>query len=325
MLMKPALCLTITTPRGSIQIPAQVLFSALLVFCGSLAFAAVSFFRLDSLQADYLALDDAYRDAQAHQLALAEELDAVQHAYLQQLQRPAVELAALINHPRNGVSQAPLELTSPIPAPDLNGVDAHYLELAAKLNIPVPTVDDHAWKSRVISDAYERLALLYDIPNGAPLMEYRDSDGFGQRMHPIKQKMIHHKGVDMKADRGTPIYAPANGVVSRASRAGTFGKLLVLEHGYGFKTKYAHLADYAVKAGTAVKKGDIIAYVGSTGASTGAHLHYEVHYLNRAVDPSPFLDWGLHNYEQLFAKVGNVPWDSLKNLQPVKPVRLARR
>ncbi|MFK7865381.1 MAG: OapA family protein [Pseudohongiellaceae bacterium] len=112
----------------------------------------------------------------------------------------------------------------------------------------------------------------------SPLDVFRISSNFNpRRRHPILNTIRAHKGTDYAAPRGTPIRATSDGKISRASRYGSFGNLVVIEHSGGFETKYAHLSKYGkgIKRGVRVRQGDIIGYVGSTGGATGPHLHYE--------------------------------------------------
>ena len=112
-----------------------------------------------------------------------------------------------------------------------------------------------------------------------PINGARISSNFGKRKHPISGYTRLHKGTDFAAPTGTPIYAAGNGTVQRASRNGGYGNYIKIKHTRGYETAYAHLSKYAkgIKAGKKVKQGDVIGYVGSTGASTGPHLHYEVY------------------------------------------------
>ncbi|WP_265587352.1 M23 family metallopeptidase [Sphingomicrobium arenosum] len=113
----------------------------------------------------------------------------------------------------------------------------------------------------------------------------RISSGFGMRRHPILRYKRMHKGIDFAATRGTPIQAAADGVVIRSGRAGGYGNQVRIRHEDGTVTSYSHMARLSVAAGTRVAQGDVIGTVGSTGLSTGPHLHYEVHQGGRAVDP----------------------------------------
>jgi murein DD-endopeptidase MepM/ murein hydrolase activator NlpD len=108
---------------------------------------------------------------------------------------------------------------------------------------------------------------------------------FGQRIHPVTGERRHHAGVDLAAPRGTPIQLGRGGTVVRAEKAGTYGNLVVVDHGDGVTTRYAHLHGIDVKVGEAVSAGATIGSVGSTGRSTGPHLHFEVRIGERAVDP----------------------------------------
>lgn len=116
------------------------------------------------------------------------------------------------------------------------------------------------------------------------------SSGFGMREHPKYGGRKLHTGVDITMPRGTPLHATADGVVSFAARSGGSGNIVVIEHGHGLSTVYAHNSKNSVKAGQTVKRGDIIAYSGSTGISTGPHLHYEVWRNGQSINPAPFLE-----------------------------------
>ena len=121
----------------------------------------------------------------------------------------------------------------------------------------------------------ERHSVLASTPSIWPVRGWVTS-GFGRRISPFTGKRQHHSGLDISTRRGTPIKAPAAGVVTFVGREGSYGKLLVINHGHGLVTRYGHLHRYKVKVGDKVKRGDIIATVGNSGRSTGPHLHYEV-------------------------------------------------
>ncbi len=115
------------------------------------------------------------------------------------------------------------------------------------------------------------------------------SSRFGKRTSPFTGKLANHRGIDIAARPGTPIIAPAAGVVTYYKFNGGFGRYLKLNHGYGTVTHYGHLSKAAVKVGQKVKRGDIIGYVGNTGLSTGPHLHYEVYVNNLAINPMKYI------------------------------------
>lgn len=164
-----------------------------------------------------------------------------------------------------------------------------------------------------------RQTMLQLVPNGSPLEFSRRSSRFGLRQHPIVGKQQHHKGVDLSASRGTDVYAPADGVVEvvRSNKQG-FGNLLKIRHAFGFSTLYAHLDEFKVKSGHFVHKGELIATSGNTGLSTAPHLHYEVHFLDRALNPQSFMDWDAANFDVVFEQERSIKWDSLVNMLETK-------
>ena len=127
------------------------------------------------------------------------------------------------------------------------------------------------------------------VPSRMPLNDTRLTSDYGMRTHPVLGGRRSHKGVDLSAPTGTPIYATADGMVSKAEWFSSYGKFVSIEHGADLQTRYAHMSDITVTAGSRVRKGDIIGYVGSTGRSTGPHLHYEVRIDGQAVNPVPYM------------------------------------
>lgn len=136
---------------------------------------------------------------------------------------------------------------------------------------------------------------------------------FGPRMHPIFGRVIDHKGLDFTASKGTPVYATGDGKVIKAYHSGSYGKVIFVNHGHGFETRYAHLFSFNAKPGDRVKRGQVIGYVGNTGNSVSSHLHYEVLYKSEHINPINFFQRDLSNteYERLI-QVGSeqsVPLD----------------
>lgn len=115
------------------------------------------------------------------------------------------------------------------------------------------------------------------------------SSGYKHRIDPFTKKRTFHAGIDISSPEGTPVLAPADGVVAKKGYEGGFGNMLVINHGNGIKTRYGHLYKFNVSKGQRVKRGEIIAYVGSTGRSTASHLHYEVHKEDRTVNPMKYI------------------------------------
>jgi murein DD-endopeptidase MepM/ murein hydrolase activator NlpD len=130
------------------------------------------------------------------------------------------------------------------------------------------------------------------VPSLSPVEGFRLSSSYGEREHPVLGGTRMHKGLDLAVPSGTPVRAPADGVVEKASWFSSYGNFIEIAHGGNMETRYGHLSGYNVVAGQVVHKGDVIGYVGSTGRSTGPHLHYEVRIGGEAVDPTPYMRMG---------------------------------
>jgi murein DD-endopeptidase MepM/ murein hydrolase activator NlpD len=128
------------------------------------------------------------------------------------------------------------------------------------------------------------------IPAGQPVSGANFTSGYGVRSDPFRGRAAMHGGIDLAGPVGTPIYATADGIVERAEyNNGGYGNLVELSHGPGIQTRYGHLSRMSVRAGERVRRGQVIGLMGSTGRSTGSHLHYEVRIDGRAVNPTPFM------------------------------------
>jgi hypothetical protein len=147
--------------------------------------------------------------------------------------------------------------------------------------------------------AKDKEKMMASIPSIKPVREDLLSSsldalsGFGWRVHPIHRVRRLHKGMDFSANTGTAIQATGDGVVEKASYDGGYGKCVIINHGYGYKTLYGHMSKIEVSDGQRVKKGQKIGLIGSTGASTGPHCHYEVHVNGNVVNPLPYCLDGL--------------------------------
>jgi murein DD-endopeptidase MepM/ murein hydrolase activator NlpD len=142
----------------------------------------------------------------------------------------------------------------------------------------------------IVALAKEKEVMLASIPAILPIKkgDFYVASGYKMRMHPILKINKFHKGMDFTAPKGTPVYASGDGKIYRAQRSSTFGKVIYIDHGYGYKTIYAHLNDMVVRRGESIKRGDLIGYVGNTGLSVAPHLHYEVHKNDVALNPINF-------------------------------------
>ena len=112
---------------------------------------------------------------------------------------------------------------------------------------------------------------------------------FGGRSDPFSGEPEYHTGIDISAEKGQPVYATADGVVQSAAFTGDYGNLIILKHAFGLSTRYGHLSGYRVKVGDSVTRGDVIGLIGSTGRSTGAHLHYEILVNGQLMNPLQLL------------------------------------
>ena len=144
----------------------------------------------------------------------------------------------------------------------------------------------------IIDLAKNKATMLASIPAIQPVSNKdlsRMASGFGNRIHPIYKTKKFHAGMDFSAKTGTPIYSTGDGEISKVktSRKG-YGNHVVINHGFGYKTLYAHMSKYIVKKRQKVKRGDIIGYVGNTGTSVAPHLHYEVHKDGKKINPVNF-------------------------------------
>lgn len=133
------------------------------------------------------------------------------------------------------------------------------------------------------------------------------ASGYGLRIDPIYNTTKFHEGMDFSANIGTPVYATGNGVVTKAGWQSGYGKIIKIDHGYGYETWYAHLNDMDVRVGQKVVRGQVIGEVGNTGKSTGPHLHYEVHVKGRVVNPVNyyFMDLNADDYDKMIQMAAN--------------------
>ncbi len=162
----------------------------------------------------------------------------------------------------------------------VGGTDALALlqDVSNKANQLIVRLSAQSHSFDTIAEIAQRKSdMLTSIPAIRPLKGVKTiSSGFGGRYHPILKTIRMHTGVDLSAPKGTPVYATADGVVSREKGGSGYGIVVILNHGYSYQTLYAHLSKKVVKPGQKVKRGQLIGYVGNTGLSFGSHLHYEV-------------------------------------------------
>ena len=186
-------------------------------------------------------------------------------------------------------------------------LDARYAHATAKLKKlgleparlgvggpfePITKGGDPTFKA--LFNSWKKLDTLQDgviaVPSDKPVRPAAFTSSFGVRADPFQGRAAMHAGIDLAGPIGTPIYATADGTIGAAGwNAGGYGNLVKIDHGRGIETRYGHLSWVGVTPGQHVKRGDMIARMGSTGRSTGSHLHYEVRIDGRAVNPIPFM------------------------------------
>ncbi len=144
----------------------------------------------------------------------------------------------------------------------------------------------------------KRMSVLSDVletlPLGVPMVTYKQTSGFGVRIDPFRRRFARHEGLDFSGPYGSRILATSDGVVKKAGRSGAYGNMVEVQHPLGVSTLYGHMQRFVVRPGQRVKKGDVLGVQGSTGRSTGPHLHYEVRYYGNPLNPQPFLKAGTH-------------------------------
>ena len=211
--------------------------------------------------------------------------------------------------------------------------DAKYADFAQERFAPLMTA---TWKNldRIARRTYlqsvsldELQALARDKEQMATAMpallpieisKFRTLGPFGMRIHPVYGGYRHHNGVDLGGRTGDPIYAAGDGFVSFTGRNGGYGINVVVDHGFGYQTRYAHLSKMLVTNGQWVKRGELIAEMGSTGTSTSSHLHYEVIYRGQVVNPAPYFqtDMDPTEFEKIIESANDDmifdPWDEMQ-------------
>jgi murein DD-endopeptidase MepM/ murein hydrolase activator NlpD len=177
-------------------------------------------------------------------------------------------------------SGGPLVLDAPMSEAQLQ---KRIAELVAQIELKADYLSD------VEAKLLQKSVLKDTLPNRSPVMVAFNSSSFGWRIDPFNGHSAFHEGLDFTATIGTPIYAAAGGIVSAAEQMPDYGKIVKIDHGLGLETRYAHASKILVKVGDRIEKGQKIAEVGSTGRSTGPHLHYEIRLDGNPLDPRKYL------------------------------------
>ncbi|UFH58622.1 M23 family metallopeptidase [Sulfurovum mangrovi] len=310
--MKNRLIITISDIHGSKQYSVHEIIKKVIagVILLLLTIAFSTYFYINFLNSQLSKLNRQKIEFQ-NEIVVLEETSADYKYKHDMLQKENIQLTQLIeenNDKLASVNEKLQEVEEMIGyGPDLNASFQDRVENAR--DKVVQALKEEVQQEQISS--IQKALVLKSIPNGKPLKYTRISSDYGYRIHPVTKKKSFHPAIDLRAKRGTPIYAPASGVVVMAKRKGAYGKFLLLAHSFGFKTAYGHLSGFAVKSGDFVSKGDLIAYVGNTGRSTGPHLHYEIRYLDKWLNPKPFIQWDLENINDISDKITQVRWKSI--------------
>ncbi len=175
----------------------------------------------------------------------------------------------------------PLVLSSPYTEMDLQ---KHIAELTARVEF------ETEYLSELEATLLQQSMLKGVLPNRSPIRAAFNSSSYGWRIDPFNGNKAFHEGLDFSANAGAPIFAAAGGIVSAAETMPDYGKIVIVSHGSGLETRYAHTSKILVKVGERVEKGQVVALVGNTGRSTGPHLHYEIRLNGNALDPRKYLN-----------------------------------
>ena len=233
--------------------------------------------------------------SQVHLDAYAKELGELQ-ARLMRLDAQSQRLAKLAGEKDNKViNQSSLKVLNNV---HHNGVGGPYVKTHAmseaeliaaieELTQAVNARDDYL--STIEAKILQNSVLKDMLPNSSPIDAAFNSSSYGWRLDPFNGNEAFHEGLDFTANTGTPIRAAADGIVTSAERTPDYGNIVKINHGSGLETRYAHASKLLVSPGERVVKGQIVAQVGSTGRSTGPHLHYEIRLNGNALDPRKYL------------------------------------
>jgi murein DD-endopeptidase MepM/ murein hydrolase activator NlpD len=249
--------------------------------------------RLELMKDNYALLNDKVKDLQQQMANLEKRDNEVYRSIFEANPLPDSARAKLTEKKKelDRVSVMNDDILSKTIANSLNNISARIAY----------QVDSYKDIAKLINNQENKLASIPAIQPVSNKDLTRIASGYGYRIHPIYGIPKMHNGLDFTATQGTPIYATGDGIVRNAEFGSGFGNNIIINHGYGYETLYGHLVRMKVSSGQRVKRGEVIGWVGSTGASTGPHCHYEVHINGRPVDPVYFFynDLNAEQYDRL--------------------------
>ena len=261
----------------------QAALAAVAIFLLGVGLLAADYYRtnLNRQEFDHLKTENRVQKLQLQKLAAS--LEGLQKEMVVLAQNDAkVRVMAQLSKPRNdtlsGIGGAPEEETG-----------EHFSDLQKQIDEVRQAIELRRESQEEIQGFLnDQRSLLAAKPKGWPVKGWLTS-GFGMRKSPFTGRRKMHEGLDIAARTGTPVHVTADGIVSRAETVSGYGKLVVIDHGYGLKTYYGHNSKIFVKVGQRVKRGDRISAVGNTGSSTGSHVHYEVRRNGVPLNPRKYL------------------------------------
>lgn len=259
-----------------------------------IAWSSVDYYRIKSLVPEHARLIEENQQKEAQLVALTDKIDIINSKM--------VELIEFDNKLKIMADLEPgLDNTQflGVGGPDSTFTDSDYsFENAHKKLVRLMHQSLDNLDTAISVETEEKNELYKFLESQKSILACRPSiwpakgwanDGFGYRKSPFTGKKEFHEGLDISARKGTPVIAPADGFVSFVGNSNSFGNYITINHGYGYKTRYGHLSKILVTKGQAVKRGENIGLIGSTGRSTGPHLHYEVHRNDVPVDPKIYI------------------------------------
>ncbi len=171
-----------------------------------------------------------------------------------------------------------------------------------------------AARVKMVALSVQQESILHNnIPNGSPTKTMVITSKFGNRVHPVTKVKSLHRGIDLRAKKRSEVMATADGIVRTAEYSKLNGNHVIIRHNFGFESYFAHLHKMKVKPGDAILKGDVVGLSGNSGQSAGPHLHYEIRYLGKSINPIDFLKWEFGSHE-IFTHVKEIKWQSLISL-----------
>jgi murein DD-endopeptidase MepM/ murein hydrolase activator NlpD len=284
---------------------AQLVFAGILGFFGIVAYLAVSYMFVVNEGAANRRLKEENNELMARLKIQKEEVERI-NATIQRVEKFAAKVKTItrLNDPERNIAIGPL--SSGLSA-GMNEVmyaqgeridyEDELVDSVLAIKLIESKLDDADASARSLETNMRELddyfasqaGLLASTPSIRPIESRLLNSTFGMRKDPYTGQKVMHKGVDFAADHGADIFATADGVVVFAATRQNYGKLLVVDHGYGFQTHYAHLSAFKVALGDSIARGQVVASAGNTGLTTGVHLHYEIRQNGIPQDPERFI------------------------------------